>query len=144
MSLRETAWIIIILILEVSSPHSIIMHEHTIFTLESPFCLSWGSNSRLLRPRSIVYLTKLIVKWQFQSSKNSVFEIKCWYLAHFINHDSKILSIFFKKIENVFSKNWMAYVYSTIYSQTFSCTVGSIFQISKICVDRLCRTVWRC
>ena len=52
--------------------------------------------------------------------------------------------IFFMNIENVFSKNLQVYVYNTVYSQTFWCTVGSIFDKSKICVDRLCRTVWRC
>lgn len=64
--------------------------------------------------------------------KNSVFEIKFWYLPNFINHDSKIFSIFFRKIENVFSKNLIVYVYSTVYGQTFRCTVGLIFDKSKI------------
>jgi len=64
LSLRETVWIIIILTLVVSNPHSKMMHEHRIFTLESLFCLSWGSNSQLLRLKSIFYLTELIGKWQ--------------------------------------------------------------------------------
>ena len=41
-------------------------------------------------------------------------------------------SHFFRKIENVFSKNLIVYVYSTVYSQTFWCTVGLMFDKSKI------------
>ena len=65
-------------------------------------------------------------------------------MPNIIYHDSKILSIFFMNIENFFSKNLQVYVYSTVYSQTSWCTVGSIFDKSKICVVVLCRTVWRC
>jgi len=36
-------------------------------------------------------------------------------------------------IEDLFSKNLHVYVYSTVYSQTFWCTVGLIFDKSKIC-----------
>merc|ERR1712035_252328 len=62
----------------------------------------------------------------------------------FINMTPKYCHFFFKKIENVFSKNWIVYVYSTIYSQMFSCTVGSFLINQKSEKQVLWRTVWRC
>ena len=41
-------------------------------------------------------------------------------------------SHFFRKIENVFSKNLIVHVHSTVDSQTFWCTIGLIFDKSKI------------
>ncbi len=51
------------------------------------------------------------------------------------------VEIFFHLHQRFISQELAVFVYTTVYSKFFYCTVGAIIDKSKFCVDHLWRTV---